>query len=555
MLAMPGKQLSPVGVSFDSRSIIAVQLARRGGRWQLAAAGELRRTAPGAGIDRRDMGSFRAMLRRRGFQGNRIVLALPEEKLCCGVLELPPRSSGAPLEEIAISELARMHGYDEQAAEAFCWDLPPSARSKEGSQVMAVACRHADAEALTDVFDGMGMDVIAVDSPLCAAVRACRPRCSAGITAILNLGWDCATLMLVYQGEVIYQKVMPEAATKRLFQLLARRLGLEEQALDHVLAETPLPGGAEAGQEAFGAIRPAIKGHVDAILVELEATFSYATYQYPNVAVDCLLLVGCGAAVPGLQEYCRSRLGINAYRIAPAELIDLPPSLAGVSADARLTIPIGLASSLSGDSTRSMNFLPASRRHARRRWRRLRLWTVGGLAYMALLAGGYLLALSLWGADPQAYASELDKTRANIQRADLTIQVMKRELQRADLALQAHRAAGNHPDWSLLLTMLAESLNDEVVLKQCELKPVPTSASPASAGADQSASGDAPYLLKLAGYGRTHAAVSQFVLQLERTGAFDLVKLTRTVREPFMSDSAILFQLDCSLGGKAGSPK
>ena len=603
MPAMPGKRLSPIGVSLDSRSIVAVQLVRRAGRWghpaaasrggepwQLAAAGLVRRTPPGDKIDRRDIDSFRSMLKRRGFRGNRIVLAAPEEKLCSAVLELPPRSSGAPLEEIAASELARMHGYDPEAAEAFCWDLPPSARLKEGSQVMAMACRHADAAALMDAFDAGGMDVIALDSQLSAALRACRASCSAGITAILNLAWDWAMLILVYQEEVIYQKVMPEAGTKRLYQLLGRRLGLEEQTLDHVLADTPLSGEghpdpeAHVEEDAFGAIRAAVKGHVDAILAELAATFSYAGYQYPSAAVDRLLLVGCGAALRGLEEYCRSRLGISASRIGPAELIGVPAStkgplpqynvagnpncggapldvpgfLAGMSADTGLTIPIGLAGSFSGDSrgapTRRMNFVPASRLCAQRRGRRLRLWTVGGLVYVAVLVAVYLFALSLWGADPRTYAYELDKTRTNIQRAEQTILATRQQLDKAELMLQAHQAAGNHPDWSLLLTMLADSLNDEVVLKQCELKSVPSPAGSASAGAGQAtpsgAGRPAPYLLRLAGYGRTHAAVSQFVLQLEKIGLFDQVKLTRTVREPFMSDSAILFQVECPLGGQ-----
>ena len=54
------------------------------------------------------------------------------------------------------------------------------------------------------------------------------------------------------------------------------------------------------------------------------------------------------------------------------------------------------------------------------------------------------------------------------------------------------------------------------------------------------------------GCGQSQTAVSNFVLRLERTELFDQVKLIGTSRRPFLSGSAVEFQVECFLAEAGG---
>jgi hypothetical protein len=156
-------------------------------------------------------------------------------------------------------------GYDPAAAETVSWDLPPSPRAKHAGHALGVACRHADAEAVLDVWEGTGLNVVVLDSRLHAIVRACRPLvAAAGITAIFDVEWDRAVLILMQQGTVIYRWMMPDAAIQPLAQLLTDSLSLEEEMAGWLVAEVGLvpPDSAEAS--LYSCVEALIKGRLDA---------------------------------------------------------------------------------------------------------------------------------------------------------------------------------------------------------------------------------------------------------------------------------------------------
>src|SRR5439155_3902434 len=102
-------------------------------------------------------------------------------------LELPPRSSNAPLERIARMEVARAHRFAPDSFEMGCWDLPAAARATKQTPVMAVACTHSDAAAIMDPFEAGGMNVVALDVKAAALARACSPLLAADATAIIGI--------------------------------------------------------------------------------------------------------------------------------------------------------------------------------------------------------------------------------------------------------------------------------------------------------------------------------------------------------------------------------
>jgi len=342
-----GNAYSAIGVSYDSRFVTAVQLARRGQLWRLAAAGCMPRVSASADMDGQEAALVRGMLMRQGFKGNDVVLALPVEKLRTGVLDLPLRGSGAPVDDIAVGELARMHGYDPGAAETVCWDLPASSRAQDVTHALAVACRHADAEAILDAFQGAGLKVVALDSRLNAVIRACRAMVSAsGISAILELGWDWAMLGLLYQGVIIYQRIMPEGGVRQLAEAMARRLNLEADSVDYIITDVGLGTKAQEGQadlDSFETAISMIKSYVESTIAELNAPFSYALRQYAGSTVDRILVTGYGAAIPGVMDHIRSKLEFDLQMVTPADVVQCPTPLPGRSDHPLLTAAVGLA--------------------------------------------------------------------------------------------------------------------------------------------------------------------------------------------------------------------
>lgn len=205
---------------------------------------------------------------------------------------------------------------------------------------------------------------------------------------------------------------------------------------------------------------------------------------------------------------------------------------------------------------RDANFIPSYRLAARRRRRRLTYWVAAVAAYAVLLVAGIGAGHVLWGGSRAMLAQEREKTTRRIQAAGLAIRAVQADLAKQGHSLKAEQVALGQPDWSLLLTLLARSLNEGMVLGQCELKPdVPAVKSVAGASAPATQEPPAAFALSMAGYGQNMGAVLQFAQELERTTLFDQIRLTKTDAEPFLAGTAIRFQMECSLGRKAEVPK
>ncbi len=194
-----------------------------------------------------------------------------------------------------------------------------------------------------------------------------------------------------------------------------------------------------------------------------------------------------------------------------------------------------------------INLIPEPRRQARQRRVRCRSWVAIGLGYSALVVALCLGQRGLGrGVDVRAQADELARHDAELIQIQASQSTLRPQLAEQGLVLAAGRSIADQPDWSLLLTFLAdEVLGDQVVLSGCTL-------GPAHATAQAKELTDPSLTLTLTGYTRTTPDVSRFVLRLERTGLFDRVTLTRTQREPYLDGQAIAFEVRClmSRGGE-----
>ena len=322
-------------------------MGRTTGGWRVEAVAALPRGAPAAKIGRAEAHKLRSLLNKQGFTGNSIVLAVPADKLLTGILEMPPRASGAPIEQLARAELARMHNCEAVGFEMACWDLPAPARATNSTFVMAAACTHADANKLLDVFEHEGFTVHGLDIQASAAARACKPLLedASGIAAILDMGWASARLSLLYQDVIVYERNLPKSGTASVVQALVpdldAKMGVSEQL--QAIISTGKPGAADAqGRTEDPKVRAALDAHFEVVLQEMRIPLSYVANQYPDAGLDQLLLIGCGAELTGLAAHLAAKLDCRVQAVRPSDL-------GGASQDvdqdygASLTVAVGLS--------------------------------------------------------------------------------------------------------------------------------------------------------------------------------------------------------------------
>jgi type IV pilus assembly protein PilM len=337
---------SPIGLDVGPRWVKAAQLRREGGRWHLEAAARFPRLRPDTPPDAREATRIEEVLSRQGFRGRDVVLAAPTAKLMTDLLDLPARTPGTPFEQIMRAEVGRIHKCDPAKVEIAHWDLPASSRSGKGTQVLAVSCLHADAEAVLDVFEPAGFNVLGLDARFVGVARACNPLladAAARISVVLVVEWTYASVVVMHQGVVVYERKLMESGIRHLHETIQSQLHVEAIAADHLLEEVGVDdaaGGRAAG--VAGAARTLIEAHLGTIVQDLRASLAYASHQYPGASVERLLVTGEGALIRGLAGQLASRTGLESRTASAAELVVAPDHLLSLCTPA-LTAAVGLA--------------------------------------------------------------------------------------------------------------------------------------------------------------------------------------------------------------------
>ncbi|QNN22036.1 PilN domain-containing protein [Planctomycetales bacterium ZRK34] len=215
----------------------------------------------------------------------------------------------------------------------------------------------------------------------------------------------------------------------------------------------------------------------------------------------------------------------------------------------------------------TINLIPMHRRQARQRLGRLRKWVVGGTIYAVLLLGAAVVCHMVWGQTDRQVADELVELETDITQTRAQIAALKPELLEANAQWEASRAVAVQPDWSVVLAMLSDIRGKNIVLERCSLSPVKqveaktmakavgkfgaaTKSAPEGSAVKKAAERRKPlnFSLQIGGLGHEQTDVSQFVLNLERTGLFSTVKLLETARYPFGDGQAVSFRILCAIG-------
>lgn len=199
---------------------------------------------------------------------------------------------------------------------------------------------------------------------------------------------------------------------------------------------------------------------------------------------------------------------------------------------------------------KSLNLIPERRRLAQRLSRRKRSWMFAAGAYALVAIGGAYFALPHSGRDEDAIMRDLTKLRAEAAQIDKQLKSSREAAGAAQKQLTAANAVGEQPDWSILLTKLAEERGTEVVLESVELATVQVQDKP-KPDAKPKSGGKPPapretIMLKLAGATRSPDEAYVFARRLEQTGLFAQARVLETRPRDLLGEQVSGFRIECA---------
>ena len=214
-------------------------------------------------------------------------------------------------------------------------------------------------------------------------------------------------------------------------------------------------------------------------------------------------------------------------------------------------------------SIHSVNLVPSPRRFAAAARKRAHRWCWGVAIYAAVLLSAYIACSAAISVDGDDKTPMIEKATHQIEELNIAASTLRPQLDEAHTRLAVARTVGDQPDWSLLLAVVSSTVDDQIVLTTTKLEAAadsvpaskPPTRLPSGAPADSNAMPPQPTMLRvtLQGMGRSPAAVTQFVLRLERLGLFERVDLARSARQNLGAIDANVFRIECLLQ-RAGKP-
>lgn len=333
---------TPIGVDVDGRWINAAQLRRGRRGWQLSAAASFRRPDATSAMTDDDARRLAGVLRRQGFRGEMMVMAVPASKLLVTPLELPARSTGAPLDAIAHAEVARAHGRDTGALVSAWWEVPAPARATgTGTHALAAACTSADAESLLRPLDGPGLTVQRLDTRAWALGRIASRACDAApVTAITELMWSDAFFAVVRDGVPVFERLILDAGVRTLLGKVSARLGLEPDASEAVAFN----GDASTATESLRAgVELLVREYISAVMTDVRASLEYVRHRYPDLAPTSNALTGAGADLRRCASLAGEMLDLPCTRLAASDIVPVSSDAEWAAGMSALAVPIGLA--------------------------------------------------------------------------------------------------------------------------------------------------------------------------------------------------------------------
>ncbi|HZW11474.1 MAG TPA: pilus assembly protein PilM [Phycisphaerales bacterium] len=316
--------VTPIGIDIGSKRVKLAQLARTRRGWRACALSAFDRLDRAPIPGEAELGRIAEVLDRAGFVGDEVVVGAPRACVHTAVLELPPRKSGAPLEQICQSEVSRMFRLAPGSYEMHAWEVPSASSRSTMTQMAASALSWSDAEALVAPFDRAGLSVVAIDLVGEATSRACA-HVMQGLSelgVLIDLGEAGLDLLVFRAGACVYHRRLEALGLAWIAETVARKLAIPARGAGALIRRFGLAEETSPEADALCATRARVilREQVDLMLQETLSSVAYALDRFPGEAVSALRLVGGGANTPGIAPYLTEISGVEAAPVVPASL-------------------------------------------------------------------------------------------------------------------------------------------------------------------------------------------------------------------------------------------
>lgn len=331
-----------IGIDTGSRFIKALQAERDGEGVRIVAAARLPRAEQGAKLAASELARLAAVLERQGFRGRKVVMAMHAAAETASPIQLPPRASGAPLEEIALAQVADAARCAPGELETRWWETVAGRRPGEGVAAFGVGVRRDELAAALDDFASAGFDVAAVDARACALARGCAAchgaQIEAGAWALVEIGASASFVTVVHHGVVFFVRTLPEAGLDAVVEAVASESGADRALVEAAIQRFNHPSAAERNSlQAQTDAR--VRAMLDLLAHEVQASVSYALQTIGGANEVRVLVAGAGGGIPGVAPCLAERMQAA---VAVAAVSGLPPA-ADAGAASALVCALGLA--------------------------------------------------------------------------------------------------------------------------------------------------------------------------------------------------------------------
>ncbi|MBY0112669.1 MAG: hypothetical protein K2Y21_07600 [Phycisphaerales bacterium] len=340
---MIGARLGLIGVEISPQSVRLAQLRFEGAKASLHALAEFTRLAETSPLEA-EAERIAGVLRRRGFVGVRLAVCLGPEQILSAEMELPPVSSGAPIEQLAAAEFARAFKQDAAALEVAVWEIPVPARQHGAATCMANACSHETSGAIVAAFDRVGLDVRRVEPREMALARACLPKLAGAgaITLLVSLRLRGSRLLAVHNNTVVLDRPLEGGDLRSVYEETASASGLDVNAAPIVLAHV-LDGThtLELDDATRNAVRASLDRFGSGLIEEIHTACGYVGRRFGGREVARMLVTADGPEAAPIADLLGAVTSLDTHACTIGDIAQIPPTLRLASSQGGFLAAVG----------------------------------------------------------------------------------------------------------------------------------------------------------------------------------------------------------------------
>jgi len=270
--------------------------------------------------------AIRRLVRKCGTKTRNVAMALPPSAVITKKIVLPGGMSDQEL-EVQVQVEANQYipfPLDEVSLD-FCV-VGPSATSAGDIEVLIAASRKEKVQDIQGLAEAAGLKPVIVDVASYASRLATNrlidnlpDRGAGSIVALFEVGALTTSMQVIRNNEVLYDRDQAFGGAQ-LTQLIVRQYGFSLEEAESKKRSGELPEDYESG-----VLRPFVESMVHEIGRALQFFFT----STPHNKVDCIMLAGGSAALPGLTA------AVTEHTAFPCSLVN-PFEGMGIGADVRL---------------------------------------------------------------------------------------------------------------------------------------------------------------------------------------------------------------------------